>query len=99
MKCPKCQFENPDDKKFCLHCGEKLALKCPSCGSESPPGSKFCGDCGQELAAPSVSKEPTPISPSFEEKIENISATSPEASPIRSSPRRERSKVNENRSR
>jgi predicted amidophosphoribosyltransferase len=26
MKCPKCQFNNPDDEKFCLQCGEKVSF-------------------------------------------------------------------------
>ena len=69
MKCPKCQSENPDDKKFCLQCGNKLALVCPYCGSESPPGSRFCGDCGQDLTAP---REPIPQALSFEEKLDKI---------------------------
>ena len=24
MKCPKCQFENPDDSKFCKECGTQV---------------------------------------------------------------------------
>jgi class 3 adenylate cyclase/tetratricopeptide (TPR) repeat protein len=49
MKCPKCQFENPEEKKFCSQCGSKLALLCPNCDAEIVPGDKFCGECGQEL--------------------------------------------------
>jgi RNA-directed DNA polymerase len=32
MKCLKCQFENPEDSVFCLHCGKKLEFTCPECG-------------------------------------------------------------------
>ena len=43
MKCPKCQFENPKDSKFCLECGQKLELKkCPQCGKDLPAEAKFC---------------------------------------------------------
>jgi class 3 adenylate cyclase/tetratricopeptide (TPR) repeat protein len=49
MKCPKCQTENPDTKKFCRKCGTKLSLLCPQCGSECPPGDEFCGECGHKL--------------------------------------------------
>jgi len=49
MKCPKCQFENREEAKFCLQCGEKLELSCPQCGKELPLLSKFCDGCGQRL--------------------------------------------------
>jgi len=49
MKCPECQTENPETRKFCRECGAKLIHLCPQCGSENLPGDKFCGECGQEL--------------------------------------------------
>jgi hypothetical protein len=49
MKCPKCQFENPQDSAFCGDCGAALEVSCPSCGSTPPPGFKFCNKCGQDL--------------------------------------------------
>ena len=52
MKCPKCQFENPDSAKFCNECGSRLELGCPKCGKPNPPGSKFCNECGHDLTAP-----------------------------------------------
>jgi class 3 adenylate cyclase len=69
MKCPKCQTENPDTKKFCWECGVKLAQACPQCGSEILPREKFCGECGHNLAA--LSQAP-PIDLSFDEKLEKI---------------------------
>ena len=36
MKCPKCQFENPDTQKFCGECGSKLDKVCPNCGDANP---------------------------------------------------------------
>ncbi len=53
MKCPKCQFENPDGIKFCGDCGTKLELQCPHCNYSNPPQFKFCGECGKDLREPS----------------------------------------------
>ncbi len=58
MKCPSCQADNPDTKKFCRKCGTKLSLVCPKCGSEVLADDSFCGDCGQDLGE---SKEAPPI--------------------------------------
>ena len=49
MKCPKCQFENPDEMQFCGKCGAKLESTCPQCGFSSPPEFQFCGKCGHAL--------------------------------------------------
>src|SRR6056297_1940205 len=51
MKCPKCQFDNPDGAKFCNECGSKLMFMCPVCSKINPPGSKFCNECGHNLQA------------------------------------------------
>ena len=69
MKCPKCQFENLIEAKFCNECGSKLELACPECNKPNPPGSKFCNECGQNLDLPSKSP---PKELSFDEKIEKI---------------------------
>ena len=52
MKCPKCQAENPEAKKFCRNCGQELLFACPECGAEILPGDHFCGDCGHNLPKP-----------------------------------------------
>jgi len=49
MKCPKCQFENPEDSIFCGDCGSPLAIVCPDCGAIPLPGFKFCDKCGHDL--------------------------------------------------
>jgi class 3 adenylate cyclase len=69
MKCPKCQFENPEGMKFCVECGNKLELICPKCGFGNSPSFKFCGECGHDLSLPS---EPIPRDLSFDEKIDKI---------------------------
>ena len=69
MHCPKCQIENPGNRKFCHECGAKLVLTCPKCQFENIPSDKFCGDCGHDLTLPSelLRKEL-----SFDEKLERI---------------------------
>ena len=54
MKCPKCQFENPEDSMFCGACGSPLEIEviCPNCGSKPPAGFKFCNKCGHNLSEP-----------------------------------------------
>jgi len=69
MKCPKCQAENPQTRKFCRECGAKLLQMCPQCGSENLPGDRFCGECGRDLTAPS---EQPPRNLSFDEKLDKI---------------------------
>jgi len=69
MKCPKCQAENPDERKFCHECGAKLLLMCPQCGSENLPSDKFCGECGHNLTLPS---ELSTKDLSFDEKLDKI---------------------------
>jgi class 3 adenylate cyclase/tetratricopeptide (TPR) repeat protein len=58
MKCPKCQTENPEGKKFCGECGAKLARVCPECSSPNPPQFKFCGECGHALDTPTPASPP-----------------------------------------
>jgi class 3 adenylate cyclase/tetratricopeptide (TPR) repeat protein/energy-coupling factor transporter ATP-binding protein EcfA2 len=49
MKCPKCQTENPETKKFCRKCGSNLSRICPQCGSECLLEDEFCGECSHAL--------------------------------------------------
>jgi class 3 adenylate cyclase/tetratricopeptide (TPR) repeat protein len=69
MKCPKCQTENPETRKFCSECGAKLLLICPQCGFENLPKDKFCGECGHDLTHPS---KPILKELSFDEKLAKI---------------------------
>ncbi|MFQ5899304.1 MAG: zinc-ribbon domain-containing protein, partial [Candidatus Methylomirabilia bacterium] len=49
MKCPRCQAQNREGRRFCAKCGASLALTCASCGFSNEPGESFCGGCGQAL--------------------------------------------------
>jgi len=70
MKCPKCQFDNPDDAKFCNECGSKLELVCGKCDKINPPGSKFCNECAHNLTV--TTSGPAPKELSFDEKLDKI---------------------------
>lgn len=60
MKCPNCEFENPEGMKFCGECGAKLEYICPNCSFSNPPQFKFCGECGHELSTPRSEAKPQP---------------------------------------
>ncbi len=49
MKCPQCQYHNPDGLDFCGKCGTKLEGICPACHFVNPEGFQFCGRCGRQL--------------------------------------------------
>jgi serine/threonine protein kinase/ribosomal protein L40E len=66
MKCPKCQAENPETRKFCRECGTKLIAICPKCGFSNPPEDKFCAECGESLSSiqtPITTSPPSPSQP------------------------------------
>jgi class 3 adenylate cyclase/tetratricopeptide (TPR) repeat protein len=71
MKCPKCQTENPETRKFCLECAAKLVLVCAQCGTENLPPDKFCGECGQTLEKKDVTVR---IEPSIEGERKQVTA-------------------------
>jgi class 3 adenylate cyclase len=51
MRCPRCQHENREGRRFCSRCGAGLAAACPSCGFTNEPGDEFCGGYGARLGA------------------------------------------------
>lgn len=70
MKCSGCGFENREEAKFCLKCGEKMELRCPQCRKPLPLEAMFCDECGHKLGvpieAPSVDySEPQSYTPKF----------------------------------
>jgi len=70
MKCPKCQFENPEDSSFCRKCGSSMELDitCPNCDLKHPHDSNFCNKCGHSLKEhkePPNYSEPQSYTPKF----------------------------------
>ena len=49
MKCPDCEFINPETNRFCGNCGRKISTPCNACGSHNPLSYSFCGYCGTDL--------------------------------------------------
>src|SRR6516165_426769 len=52
MRCPRCDLENREGRKFCAKCGAALGWACPDCGFANSPGDSFCGGCGRSTASP-----------------------------------------------
>ena len=50
LRCPNCEHENREGRKFCAECAAALSLLCPSCDSKNEPGERFCGECAAPLA-------------------------------------------------
>ena len=70
MKCPNCQLENPEDKKFCDECGAQLFVTCPHCHALIVPGKKFCSDCGHRLEGePSPTAQPIGLKDSERKQV------------------------------
>jgi TOMM system kinase/cyclase fusion protein len=63
MKCPKCNYENPAEAKFCMQCGAKMSLICSQCGAELPLEAKFCLKCGTRVAPETPTEATVPDEP------------------------------------
>jgi len=47
LLCPRCQFENPNQHKFCQQCGNSLTYKsCHQCGTQVAVSAALCQNCG-----------------------------------------------------
>ncbi len=44
MKCPECESENPEGKKYCGECGEELPQP-----EHAPEGCRYCAHCGKPV--------------------------------------------------
>jgi class 3 adenylate cyclase len=57
--CPRCRHANPARARFCLECGQRLAVVCAGCGAAIPDGAKFCMECGRPVAGPAAAAPET----------------------------------------
>jgi class 3 adenylate cyclase/tetratricopeptide (TPR) repeat protein len=57
MRCPQCDLDNREARKFCAKCGAALGWACPDCGFANAPGENFCGGCGRSASAPVCADE------------------------------------------
>ena len=60
MRCPQCDLDNREERKFCAKCGTPLGWACPNCGFANAPGESFCGGCGRSATAPAGSAQLRP---------------------------------------
>lgn len=66
--CPQCELENPDQNKFCQHCGTSLVEKeCEQCGAQVHWSASHCPNCNHltgsiwlALVSPVISEHRTP---------------------------------------
>ena len=63
MRCPSCQAENREGRRFCAGCGASLLPPCPACGFSNLPGEGFCGGCGSALQGGPAPAAPEPLQP------------------------------------
>lgn len=88
--CAQCGKHNPDENRFCAHCGYRLNNRCPDCGFDNLPNQAFCGSCGKQLLEDSTLTErqlhwtpeaaaPQQVAETAEESVVDVpSLTSPQ---------------------
>jgi len=51
--CLNCRGKNPEENKFCGHCGKPLypppLVQCPKCRATISSSMNYCGNCGSKL--------------------------------------------------
>ncbi|MGH2383164.1 MAG: zinc-ribbon domain-containing protein, partial [Candidatus Limnocylindria bacterium] len=72
MTCTSCGANNELGRKFCMSCGQRLAMSCPSCGTANTPGARFCGECGEGLGAADASPVAAAAVPATERRLVSV---------------------------
>ncbi len=65
MRCPACDLDNREGRRFCAGCGAEFGWACAKCGYANAAGEAFCGGCGHAAlksaaGAPAQTKPATP---------------------------------------
>lgn len=71
-RCPRCQWTNRAQARFCEQCAALLELSCVRCHSSLPPEARFCPGCGQAVPDSATARFGPPASytpPGLAEKI------------------------------
>lgn len=72
LVCPHCQFENPDQNRFCQKCGTSLTERpCPACDSMVPLSIQQCPQCG----ATTATRWRALVLPSAQQTLETVTVT------------------------
>jgi class 3 adenylate cyclase/tetratricopeptide (TPR) repeat protein len=56
MKCPRCEFENRPQAKFCEECASPLTRICANCGTQLSATAKFCPECAHPVTGRAVAQ-------------------------------------------
>lgn len=48
-RCPHCDTDNREGRRYCASCGAALPRACDRCGFFNEAGERYCGGCGAEL--------------------------------------------------
>ena len=62
-RCPQCRHENPDDAKFCLECGRRLALGARPAAPSSRPARSSARSAAGRRRGPSADRGPVEAPP------------------------------------
>jgi class 3 adenylate cyclase/tetratricopeptide (TPR) repeat protein len=68
MRCPACDHDNREGRKFCAGCGAALGWRCDKCGYGNAEREAFCGGCGKPQAEPQDRAGGTPATHSDERR-------------------------------
>lgn len=78
--CPQCQFDNPDNNKFCQNCGTSLSYKiCSQCSTRVALNQNECDNCGAKtgVAWRAIISQESPIDSSVTSESTNNDAQAP----------------------